>query len=60
MNTSRIYRGLEISLTWPSAALMPGACRPSYEKWEAWVGEERVAGHSLRQVKQAIKGSKRP
>ena len=35
---------------------MPGAVRPDYERWEAWLPSgERVAGWTLREIKALIK-----
>ena len=54
--TSRTYYGVEIHCAWPTAAFWPGAARPSYEKWEAWLPSgERVADFTLREVKARIK-----
>jgi hypothetical protein len=56
IKTLRTYMGAEIALAWPSAALMPGACRSSYEKWEAYtVSGDRIAADSLAKLKTAIR-----
>ena len=37
-------------------SLMPGAVRPDYERWEAWLPSgERVAGSTLQDIKARIK-----
>ena len=54
--TSQTYCGVQIDCAWPAAALMPGAKRPDYERWEAWLPlGERVAGWSLPEIKALIK-----
>jgi hypothetical protein len=54
--TSQTYYGAEIHCTWPSASLWPGAAKPSYEKWEAWLPSgERLADFTLREIKAQIK-----
>ena len=56
IKTLRTYMGAEITLAWPSAALMPGACKPSYEKWEAYTDMgDRFASDSLAKLKTAIR-----
>ena len=56
MSLDRSYMGWEISLAWPSAALLPDACKPSYEKWEA-VGpnNQYVGGFTLAEIKRSIR-----
>jgi hypothetical protein len=56
--TSQTYCGVLIDCAWPSAALMPGAKRPDYERWEAWLPSgERVAGWTLCEIKGLIKSA---
>ena len=49
--------GWEISLAWPTAALLPDAYKPSYEKWEAFGSNhsERIGGNSLTEIKRSIR-----
>ena len=54
--SSQTYFGAQICSAWPSAALFPGAKRPDYERWEAWLPSgEWVAGWSLPEIKALIK-----
>ena len=54
--TSQTYFGVQITSAWPTATWRPGAARPSFEKWEAWLPSgQRVAGFSLREIKAEIK-----
>ncbi len=54
--SSQTYFGVQICSAWPSAAMFPGAKRPDYERWEAWLPSgERVAGWSLPEIKALIK-----
>jgi|TARA_R100000664_G_C2704250_1_gene103449 hypothetical protein len=62
MKLERSYMGWEISLAWPTAALIPNACKPSYEKWEAFGPNhnlpscsERIGGNSLAEIKRSIR-----
>ena len=62
MKLERSYMGWEISLAWPFAALRPDACKPDYEKWEAFGPNhnaptcyERVGGNSLAEIKRTIR-----
>jgi hypothetical protein len=53
---SQTYFGVEIHCAWPTASLMPGAVRPDYERWEAWLPSgERVAEFTLQDIKARIK-----
>ena len=54
--SSQTYCGVQIHCAWPAASLRPGAKRPDYERWEAWLSSgERVAGWTLREIKTLIK-----
>jgi len=58
--STRTYCGVEIHCAWPTASLMTGACRPSYERWEAWLPSgERVADATLRDIKAQIQEAMR-
>ena len=54
--SSQTYFAVQICCAWPAASLRPGAKRPDYERWEAWLSSgERVAGWTLREIKALIK-----
>jgi len=54
----RTFMGAQITLAWPVAALRPGAVKPSYEKWEAYLSTgERIAGFTLQEVKAGIRAN---
>ena len=58
MSLPKTYFGVEIHCAWPTASLMPGAVRPDYECWEAWLPPgARVADFTLRGIKEQIKAA---
>lgn len=54
-HSERNYRGATITENWSTAARMPGAVRPSYERWTATFDDfSQLHANTLAEMRQRI------
>jgi len=52
--SDRSHRGAAITCNWPTAAFMPGAVRPDYEKWTVTFADgNQIHDDTLRNLRKA-------